>query len=104
MKGIGSYAFALCPEIKDVYCYAIDVPNATRNTFESTYIKDATLHVPASSIDAYKAVDPWKNFKEIVKINMPKHSLTYLLDGVEYKRLEIEEGESITPEPAPTNV
>ena len=33
---------------------------------------------------------------------MPKHTLTYLVDGVSYKSFEIEEGESIVPEAEPT--
>ena len=32
-----------------------------------------------------------------------KYKLTYILDGVEYKTFELESGESITPEPDPTN-
>ena len=32
-----------------------------------------------------------------------KFKLTYILDGVEYKTFELEAGESITPEPDPTN-
>ena len=31
-------------------------------------IEYATLHVPESSIDLYKATSPWKNFKNIVAI------------------------------------
>ena len=33
---------------------------------------------------------------------MPKHTLTYVIDGEEYKKYEIEEGEAITPEAALT--
>ncbi len=32
------------------------------------YSEYATLHVPAESVNAYKAADPWKNFKEIVAL------------------------------------
>lgn len=55
-----------------------------------------------ASIDLYKAVVPWKNFKEIVKMDMLTYTLTYIVDYEVYKSIEIEEGENITPEPAPT--
>lgn len=61
-------AFAKCPELTDVYCYANNVPNTNVNAFNSSLIEYATLHVPAQSIDAYKAAEPWKNFKEIVAL------------------------------------
>ena len=68
VRSIGRKAFALCPEVKDVYCYAEEVPTTESNIFDGSYIEYATLHVPAESIDAYKAAEPWKNFKEIVAL------------------------------------
>ena len=85
-----------------MYCYAEDVPNTYSNAFENSYIEKATLHVPQTSIENYKETEPWKDFKEIVKIDMPKHTLTYMVGDDVYKTYEIEEGASITPEPAPT--
>ena len=76
VKIIDSKAFAACPELIDVYCYAETVPSMVdyRNkpctdAFEDSYINYATLHVPTASIDAYKAVEPWKNFKAIVGLD-----------------------------------
>ena len=37
-----------------------------KHAFDASNIANATLHVPATSVDAYKAAEPWKNFKEIV--------------------------------------
>ena len=34
--------------------------------FSGSYIDNATLHVPDTSIDAYKAAEPWNGFKSIV--------------------------------------
>ena len=31
-----------------------------------SYIDYSTLHVPTASVNAYKAAEPWKNFKSIV--------------------------------------
>lgn len=102
IKLISNTAFANCPELSDVYCHAKVVPNTDGDAFEGSYIEYATLHVPNSSINAYKETTPWKDFKEIVKIDMPKHHITYIIDGNEYKSYEVEEDEYITPEPDPT--
>ena len=102
VKEIKNTAFSKCPEIKDVYSLAKNVPNTKDDVFANSYIEYATLHVPSVSISSYESAEPWKYFKDIIKINMPKHTLTYLVDGDLYKTFEIEEGESIVPEPAPT--
>ena len=68
MKQINYYAFANCEKLTDVYCYA-DVTCITDSyAFRGSYIEYATLHVPAGSIDAYKAKKPWSEFMNIVKI------------------------------------
>ncbi len=86
VETIYEQAFANCPELTDVYCYAENVPrmrnrNNTQNVtdaFEGSYIEYATLHVPTASIDAYKAVEPWKNFKTIMGLDgtMPEEPET----------------------------
>ena len=65
---IDGRAFADCERLKDVYCYAENVPNIQDNPFQGTEIANVTLHVPAASISAYQAVEPWKNFKEIAAL------------------------------------
>ena len=65
---IGDYAFSYCNNLKDLYCYAKNVPETEHSVFRYLNIEDITLHVPASSISAYQAVEPWKNFKEIVTL------------------------------------
>lgn len=61
-------AFANCQELTDFYCYNTNVPFTDPDVFKDSYIDYATLHVPAVSLDAYKAANPWKNFKEIVAL------------------------------------
>ena len=108
VTSIEEKAFSKCSELTDVYCYAeqpSDYPYGLytkTDAFEDSNIENVTLHVPKGSLDAYKTVSPWKNFKSIVKIDLPKYLLTYIVDGEEYKIIEIEEGESITPEAEPT--
>ena len=68
IKYIDGSAFASCPELTDVTCYAENVPFTYTDAFKDSYIEYATLHVPASAVNAYKAADPWKNFKSVVAI------------------------------------
>jgi len=65
VKTINDHAFASCKELTDVYCLAEDVPITNIEAFIETPIENATLYVPAASIEAYKASEPWKNFKFI---------------------------------------
>jgi hypothetical protein len=69
VKVIERGAFSSCKKLTDVYCLAEDVPNADANAFRDSYIEYTTLHVPVSSITAYKAVEPWKNFMDIVALD-----------------------------------
>ena len=53
--------------MKDVYCYAKEIPTV-QDTSLGDFVKDATLHVPAASLDTYKNTAPWSDFKEIVAL------------------------------------
>ncbi|MBQ6965891.1 MAG: InlB B-repeat-containing protein [Bacteroidaceae bacterium] len=59
-----------------------------------------TLHVPEEAVDEYGMIAPWSQFGRIVSI--PKHTLTYMVDGEVYKTVEVEEGEEIIQEAEPT--
>ena len=71
IKEIWFEAFRDCKEMTDVFCYAKEVPSLGDNVFMDSYVKDATLHVPEESVDAYKAAKQWKDFKNIVGIVGP---------------------------------
>ena len=68
VKSIGNSAFEYCSELLDVYCYAENVPSTGSNAFYGSYPEYATLHVPAASIDSYKASAPWRWFGKIVAL------------------------------------
>lgn len=77
------------------------VPSTTSNSFDSA-IKDQTiLYVPSAALEAYSSKAPWSDFYDIVALNIPKHQLAYYVDDALYKSFTLEEGEYITPEPAP---
>ena len=69
VQTIANGAFAYCQELADVYCHAENVPSTSSDAFRDSYIENTTLHVPEASISAYKAAEPWKNFKNIVALN-----------------------------------
>mgnify|MGYP005608760265 CR=1 FL=1 len=63
------YAFFFCDSLRDVYCYAEKVPSTDSYAFNSSIIySNATLHVPAASIESYKATSPWSKFGKIVAL------------------------------------
>ena len=68
VEKIGWRAFANCPEVLDVYCYAEKVPSTESNPFDGSYIEYVNLHVPAASIESYKATSPWSKFGKIVAL------------------------------------
>ena len=53
--------------MKDMYCHAEQVPKTGTNIFDNSN-REAMLHVPAASMDAYGNAEQWKNFKEIVAL------------------------------------
>ena len=82
MSVIKSCAFDYCPELTDVYCLAVTVPNADSDAFDKDYIEvNTTLHVPAVSISDYQTTVPWCYFKNIVALDEAK---TDLVDGETY--------------------
>jgi hypothetical protein len=66
---IGDSIFDGCERLADIYCYAKKVPATNRYAFADSYIRKATLHVPAASIEQYKTTEPWSNFGTIVAID-----------------------------------
>ena len=66
VTSIGEEAFAYCERLTDVYCYAEKVPTTKSDAFYSSSTENATLHVPAASVEQYKTTAPWSDFGAIV--------------------------------------
>ena len=73
---IYTYAFANCPELLDVYCYAKSVPSTKANAFDGSYPEYATLHVPASALNAYKTTAPWNSFGKFETFEITVENIT----------------------------
>ena len=94
VDSISSHAFVDCTALKTVYCYAEKVPGTYDNVFESS-TSDAILYVPEKSLDLYKSMAPWNEFKEILPITQTgieyvenkdaTESQYYTLDGRVHK-------------------
>ena len=67
VTSIGTYAF-YCTSLKNMYCYGKTAPKTEGEIFFDVNLNRVTLHVPAESIDAYKAKEPWKSFGNIIAI------------------------------------
>ena len=73
VTSIDNWAFSYCENLLDVYCYAEDVPSVGEDIFEDSPIINCNLHVPAASIESYKAKEPWSGFGKIIGLsNIPK--------------------------------
>lgn len=101
VTSIGSWAFYGCSAMTSLTSLPRKVPSTTSNSFDSAIKDKAILYVPSSAFEAYSSKTPWSDFYDIVALNFPKHQLAYYVDDALYKSFTLEEGEYITPEPAP---
>ncbi len=68
VTSIENYAFYGCEALKTVICEAIEVPELGDDVFDNMPLSEATLYVPAQSLDDYKAAEQWKEFGTILPI------------------------------------
>ena len=66
VTSIGSFAFRDCSHLKEIYCYAENVPTTSTNAFYNASISSATLYLPAASVTAYMVVEPWSRFGTVI--------------------------------------
>ena len=68
VTSIGSDAFDMCYTLTTVICRAENVPQLGERTLPRRGLESATLYVPASALEAYKAAEGWKDFGTILPI------------------------------------
>lgn len=65
VTSIGVSAFYGCSSLFSVTCLATEVPETSNDAFSESPVM--VLYVPNGCVERYAAVEPWKNFKEIVE-------------------------------------
>ena len=65
VKVISDFAFRYCSNLTSVTCMAEAVPKTKSTAFYDFPFEDATLYVPATSIENYKDSEPWSSFSKI---------------------------------------
>ena len=83
VTSIGDGAFRDCRAVREIVNKAQTPPVCGIQPFYGINISECKLYVPASSVSAYQAVEPWKNFKEIVAL--PARDASILCDGRSWK-------------------
>jgi|GEM_PF-1749715 len=81
MKKLDDNALYGCWNLKNLTCYAKDVPETGENTFGYVSRSSATLYVPSSSVNAYKTAAEWKEFGNIK--SLPDPATTVRLSATE---------------------
>ena len=71
VTSIGSSAFEGCTGLISVTCLAEEVPHTGGLVFFDVPQSAVTLYVPKASLNAYKSAAEWKNFGDIVGIDVP---------------------------------
>ena len=69
VTSIGYYAFCDCSSLTTVICKASNVPVLGEYVFYDMPLSEATLYVPAQSLDDYKAADQWNDFGTILPLD-----------------------------------
>ena len=76
VTSIGRYAFSDCTSLTTIICKAIEVPLLGYYVFDDVPQTEATLYVPAESLEDYKAANQWKYFGHILPIDNITYSIT----------------------------
>ncbi|MDD7528690.1 MAG: hypothetical protein PUK04_04405, partial [Bacteroidales bacterium] len=73
VTSIGRYAFYKCTKLINIVCYAAEPPSCDASSFANY---DASLKVPCSSLEAYKADAVWGSFNNISCIGSEEVQVT----------------------------
>ena len=71
VTSIGNNAFSSCDGLTSVTCEATEVPSTGSYVFNNVSQSSATLYVPTSALESYKATSPWSGFGSIVALPDP---------------------------------
>jgi hypothetical protein len=108
VTSIGEYAFRNCLSLTSINAL-INIPKELNtNVFScnlsgydtNTIYYITNLYVPRGRTTIYQNIAGWKLFSSVTEKDFA-YELTYVVDGVVYKRYEIQPGMTITPEGYP---
>jgi hypothetical protein len=85
---IYDYAFYRCSRLTEVKCNASVPPVCYDWVFYDVPLASATLHVPAASVDLYKASEPWSGFGNIVAIE--EMAQEYFPEGTKWTEIRLD--------------
>ena len=101
VTSIGKNAFFQCYGLTQITS-GIETPFAIDDgVFPTSVYNNASLLVPSGKKSAYQNTAGWKRFQNIYYVD-GVYTLTYYVDGVEYKSVTYSSGAGITPEAEPT--
>ena len=101
VTSIGKNAFFQCYGLTQITS-GIENPFAIdEGVFPTSVYNNASLLVPSGKKSAYQNTAGWKRFQNIYYAD-GIYTLTYYVDGVEYKSVTYSSGAGITPEAEPT--
>ena len=76
VTSIGGWAFQNCHSLQNMYCYAQTAPITGSNVFNKSNIRNATLYVPISALNAYKSKAPWSSFGKFETFEITVENIT----------------------------
>lgn len=62
---VDAKAFADCPKLTDIFCFASTVPYFDGEIIDETALSNITVHVPALAVEYYRRTTGWRSFKAI---------------------------------------
>ncbi len=98
---IVTYAFMNCSGLTSLTCLNTTPPSIGNYAFDGLNIAECTLYVPFGCKAAYESATVWSEFANIQELQKT-YKVTYIVDGEEYKVLDVPYGEAITALEEPT--
>lgn len=89
VQNIGNSAFIMCTALTSVTCEATTPPLLEWGAFNYIPFAEATLYVPAESIELYKAAEQWKDFGTILPLAQAPSGVENVTSLGNYKQSQI---------------
>ena len=83
---IGEGAFSGGLPVITIICEAIKVPALESYVFYDRDLTEATLYVPAQSLDDYKAAEQWKEFGKILSLEEAPYAVDNISALISYTK------------------